>query len=92
MPDVRGVVFRGIGGAIREAHVAANEAAALVGEGLKGTQFGALRGKGVQFVAMRAQELERERGVSGVVLRTTGGGGLAIPREAEGVGGEAHEP
>jgi hypothetical protein len=58
---------------------------------LKGTHFGALRGEGFKFIAMREQELELEFGVSGVVLGVAGREGFAIPRAGELVDGKEHE-
>jgi hypothetical protein len=74
-----------------QAHLVANEAAAMWDELLKGTHFGALRGEGLKFVAMGAQELELEFGVRGAVLGVAGREGFAISREGEGVNGKEHE-
>jgi hypothetical protein len=89
LEDVREVVFQGTGQAIGEAHFVANEAAAMLDELLKGTHFGALRGEGLKFVAMREQELELEFGVRGVVLGMAGRESFAIPREGEGLTGKS---
>jgi hypothetical protein len=91
LKDVREVVFQGTGEAIGDAHVVANEAAAMLNELLKGTHCGALRGEGFKFGAMGEQELELEFGVRGVVLGVAGRESFAIPREGEGVNGQEHE-
>jgi hypothetical protein len=91
LEDVREVVFQGTGEAIGEAHVVANEAAAMVDEWLEGTHVGALRGERFQFVAMGEPELEREFGVRRVVLGVAGRERFARPREGEWVNGKEHE-
>jgi hypothetical protein len=81
--DVREVVLQGAGEAMGEAHLVANEAAAMLDEWLKGAHVGALRRAGVKCVAMCAQELELEFGVSGVVLGVAERERFARPREID---------
>jgi hypothetical protein len=57
----------------------------------EGTYRGALGVKGFKFVAMRAQELTLEFGVSSVVVSVPGRGGYPVPGEGEGVDGKEYK-
>jgi len=91
LQDVRDVVLQGTGEAIGQAHCVAHEAAAMFDEWLEGTHLGALGVERREFVAMPAQEVERQFGVRGVVLGVAGGEGLAVAREGKGIDGKEHE-
>jgi hypothetical protein len=91
LPDVWDVVFQGTGEAMSAAHVITAQTAARFDAWLAGTQGRVLGVRGLQFVAMSAQKLEREFGGSGVLLGRAGRKGFARPREGEGGDGKAHE-
>jgi hypothetical protein len=78
LPDMREVVLQGPGEAMGEAHVVADEAAAMFDELRPGTHRGTLGGERRQLVAMLEQELEQEFSGGGVVPGVAGREGLAL--------------
>ena len=79
LQDVGEVVLQGTGKASREAHVVADQAAAMFDKLFEGTHRGALGLEGLEFVAMLEQELKLECRISGVVLGVAGREGFAGP-------------
>jgi len=88
---LRKVVFQGTGQAIREAHVVADQAAAMFHALCEGAHGRTLGLKRRELIAMLAQECKEACGVSGVILGLAGGEGLAIPRQHEGSDGKEHK-
>jgi hypothetical protein len=85
---MRTVVFQGPAEPIREAHVGANEAAAMCDawcERAQGTRVGRLRRA---LRALCEPEFALELGVRGGVRGLAGGEGRAIPRQHEGSAGQ----
>jgi hypothetical protein len=88
---VRQVVFQGTRETIREAHVVTDPTAAMFHELFAGAHGGTLGLKGLELIAMLAQEFKLERGVRGVGLGPAECKGFARPRPRQGVDGKAHE-
>jgi hypothetical protein len=89
--DVREVVLQGTGQAIREAHVVADQTAAMVAKLFEGTHGGALGLEGLELVAMLAQELKLECRVRGIVLGVAGSEGFAVLGQGQRIDGEQDE-
>jgi hypothetical protein len=70
----RNVVFQGTGEAIRAAHFVSDQAAAMFDEVFEGAHGRTLGLKGLERIAMLAQEVKEAFGVGGVVLSLAGGG------------------
>jgi hypothetical protein len=85
--DVREVVLQGTGAAMGEAHVVADQAAAMVDALRQGTPLGALGGERRELVARRAPELEPELSVGGLVFGVAGREGVAVPGQRQRVDG-----
>jgi hypothetical protein len=89
--DMRAVVRQGTGQAIREAHVVADQTAAMFDQWFEGTHRGALGLEGLELVAMRAQELTREFRVRGIVLGVAGREGFAVLGQGQRIAGAQAE-
>jgi hypothetical protein len=87
---VREVVCQRTGEAGGQAHVVADQPAAMFDAWLERTHRGAWGGEGLECVAMRAQELTLEFGVRGVILRMTGRKGFAVRGQGARIDGEQH--
>lgn len=88
LQDVREVVLQGTSEAMGEAHVVADQAAALCDEWRQGTHLGALGGERCECVAMREQELAHELSVGGIVCGVAGRAGFAVRGQGQRVDGE----
>jgi hypothetical protein len=84
LQDVREVILQGTAKGIREAHVVADQPAAMVDKLFTGAHRGALGREGREFVAMLEQELKLEFRGRGLVL---GGAGRKASRYLAGVRG-----
>jgi hypothetical protein len=91
LPHRRTGVFQGTGEAIGEAHVVSDQAAAMFDALCEGAHGRTLGLKGLELLAMRAQEFKEEFGVRGVVRGLAGGEGLALPRQHEGIDGTEYD-
>ena len=88
---LREIVFQGAGESMGDPHCVANHTAAVFNELCQSTHGGALRLEGRQLVAVSAEQCELQFGVSGVILRATGGKRFAVPCEGQGVDGQEHQ-
>jgi hypothetical protein len=85
------VVFQRRGEAVGQAHVVANQAAAMFDEWLERTHPGALGDERLTLVAMPEQELELQCSGSGGVFRMTGSEGFAVLGQGNRIDGEQHQ-
>jgi len=88
---VREVVFQRTGEAVGQAHVVADQTAAMCDAWLERTHRGAWGVEGLEFVAMREQELELQFRVRGVIFRMTGSKGFAVLSQGTRIDGEQHQ-
>lgn len=75
---VREVVFQGTGETVGDAHLVADQAAAVFDAWLEGTHLGAWGVERLPCVAMLEEELERQFGVRGIVCGMAGREGFTI--------------
>jgi hypothetical protein len=79
------------GEAVGQAHVGADQPAAMCDAWLERTHPGALGDERLQRVTRREQELARQFSVRGVVLRMTGSEGVAVLGQGHRIHGEQHQ-
>ena len=91
LEHLRAIVFQGAGEPMGDPHFVANHTPAVFNELCQSTHGGALRLEGLQLVAVRAEQCELQFGISGVILRATGGKRFAVPCEGQGVDGKEHQ-
>jgi len=77
--------------AIREPHAVLHQVAARLDEAPERAHVRALMPQRLELLAMAHEQLQGDRGVGGIILRSARGEGAAVLRERAGVDGEDHE-
>src|SRR5262249_7308755 len=91
LEDLREVGFQRVRDAIGYSRAVMHEIASRLDQSSERTHLGAFRLQSLELVSVPNQKLERDLGVSWVVLGSTGREGSAIARERRGLDRKKHE-